>query len=191
MRMRTLIIFLAMSFGLFAQTSPEVTPSLAPSNTPYTYVAFKMSGIDNIEYICRALSKQPSFSWLKDEGSLVDIVVSGGVATVNFSSPHGLSVENAIRVFGSSTPSLNGQYKVISLAGNSVSFPTLAPDAVYTESGLGAATEAPRLNANIWSVQKFFYIRYGVSSILSRISWADGSTSSGKSCEDRTSYAYN
>ena len=176
-----------MSFGLSAQTSPEYTKSIAPPNTPYSYLIFR-DGMNNIEYICRALSRQSVFSWTVADTTLTSIVVSSNTATVTTSSNHGLAVGNQVSVYGSTVAALNGGYQVATAGTTTFTFTTAGvSDATYNNAGLGLSTTSPRSNAGIWSIQKFFY----TSVFVDRYGWADGSTNTNKSCDNRSNYAYN
>ena len=171
----------------FSPRHPEYTQSISPPNTPYSYLIFR-DGSNNIEYICRALSRQPSFDWRVSDTTLTSIVVSSNTATVTTASAHGLAVGNQVSVFGSAVAALNGGYQVATVGATTFTFTTSGvSDATYNNAELGVGTTAPRSNASIWSIQKFFY----TTSLIDRFGWADSSTSTNKSCSDRTTYAYN
>ena len=185
--MRTLTFLIMSIAGLFAQTSPEYTQSIAPPTTPYTYLMFR-DGSNNIEYICRALSNQPNFTWTVSAATLTSIVDSVNTATVTTSTNHGLSVGNAVSIYGSTVAALNGTYIVTVSGTNTFQVTTSGvADATYNNAALGVATVAPRINANIWSIQKLFY----TSNYIDRFGWAEGSTNNNKSCASRATYAYN
>jgi len=185
--MRTLTILFLSIAGLFAQTSPEYTPSIAPPTTPYSYLMYR-DGSNNIEYICRALSYQQSFSWTRSAATLTSIVDATNVATATTSTNHGLSVGNTISVYGSTVAALNGGYTITAVTPTTFQFTTVGvSDGTYDNATLGVGTTSPRSNANIWSIQKFFYA--GI--YMDRFGWAEGSTNTNKSCDSRATYAYN
>lgn len=187
-RMRTLTILLLSIVGLYAQTSPEYTQSISPPNTPYTYLMFR-DGSNNVEYICRALSNQQNFTWTVSAATLTNIVVATNVATATTSSNHGLAVGNTVTVFSSTTTALNANYVITAVpALTTFRFTTVGvADGTYSTSSLGVATTAPRSSASVWSIQKFFY----TTTYMDRFGWAESSTASTKSCDNRANYAYN
>ena len=185
--MRTLTILFLSITGLFAQTSPEYTPSIAPPVTPYSYLMYRDVS-NNVEYICRALANQSTFTWTISAATLVNIVDSGSTATATTSSNHGLAIGNAVNVYGSAVAALNGSYVITAVGATTFQFTTSGvADATYNNAALGIATTSPRSNANIWSIQKFFY----TGTYMDRFGWADSSTASNKSCDSRATYAYN
>lgn len=185
--MRTLTILFLSIAGLFAQTSPEYTPSIAPPTTPYSYLMYR-DGSNNVEYICRALSNQSNFTWTISAATLVNITDATNVATATTSTNHGLSVGNAVSVYGSTVAALNGNYVITAVGSTTFQFTTSGvADGTYNNAALGVATTSPRSNANVWSIQKLFY----TGSYLDRFGWADSSTNTNKSCDSRATYAYN
>lgn len=187
-RMRTLILFILSIAGLYAQTSPEYTKSIAPPTTPYTYLMFR-DGSNNIEYICRALSNQQNFTWTISAATLTSITDATNVATVTTSTNHGLAVGNSVSVYGSTTAALNGGY-IITAVPTPTTFrfsTTGVADGTYNNAALGVATTSPRSNANIWSIQKFYY----TTTYMDRYGWAESATAVNKSCDNRANYAYN
>ena len=192
--MRTLTILFFSLIGLHAQTSPELTLSIAPPTTPYTSLFYR-DGSNNVEYICKALSDQPVYVWYAANGSpvLTSIVDASNVATVTTAADHGLLVGNRVNVSGVTTDTdLNGTY-VIATVPTSTTF-TIATanvaDATYSggaDPAMKLDTDAPRVNASIWSIQRNFY----TTTYVDRTSWAEGATATRNSCATRTSYAYN
>ncbi len=192
--MRTLTILLLSISGLFAQTSPEYTPSIAPPNTPYTTLFFR-DGSQNIEYICKALSNQPTHVWYAAGNTpvLTSIVDSSNTATVTTAVAHGLSAGNRIQIYGvTSDTDLNGTYFVASAPTDTTFTFTTADvtDGTFdatSDAGMQMSTNSPRSNAFIWSIQKNFY----TTTYVDRSAWAEGSTVTNKSCASRATYAYN
>lgn len=187
-RMRTLILFLSSVVGLYAQTSPEYTQSIAPPVTPYTYLMFRDAS-NNIEYVCRALSNQQNFTWTIAAATLVSIADATNVATVTTSTSHGLITGNSVSVYGSSVSALNNTFTITGTpTPTTFTFTTAGvSDGTYNNAALGVATTAPRSNASVWSIQKFFY----TGTYIDRFGWAESSTATTKSCDNRTGYAYN
>jgi hypothetical protein len=192
--MRTLTLLFLSFAGLYAQTSPEFTISIAPPTTPYTSLFYR-DGSNNVEYICKALSNQPNYVWYAANGSpvLTSIVDSSNTATVTTAVDHGLLVGNRVQIFGVTTDvDLNATYVVASVPTTATFTITTAnvTDGTYngtSDSGMKMATNSPRTNASIWSIQRNFY----TTTYIDRTSWAEGATSTTNSCASRTSYAYN
>jgi len=192
--MRTLIVFIAISLSLVAQTSPEYTQSISPPNTAYTSLFFR-DGSNNTEYICKALSNQSTYNWYAAGSSpvLTSIVDSSNTATVTTAVAHGLSIGNRVQITGVTTDvDLNGIYVVVTAPTDTTFTITTASvtDGTYdgtTDVAMQMATNAPRANALIWSIEKMFY----TTTYTDRIAWAEGNTVANKSCTDRASYAYN
>lgn len=185
--MRTLTVLFVSALGLFAQNSPEFTQSIAPPVTPYSYLMFR-DGSGNVQYICRALSVQPSFSWVRSDATLTSIVDATNVATATTSTSHGLAIGNVVNVYGSTTAALNGRYLITAVTSNTFQFTTAGvADGTYDNTALGVATVSPRSNANVWSIQRFFY----TGTLMDRFGWAEGATALRYSCDDRATYAYN
>jgi hypothetical protein len=186
--MKRLLFPLFLSVGLYAQTSPEYTPSIGPPVTPYTLLNYRDVS-NNVEYICRALSNQPTYTWTKSAATLTSIAVSTNTATFTFSSNHGLLPGNVISVSGATVDTdLNGTYVVVTGGTTTLTVTTVnVANATYTEATLAAWTTAPRTNAGVWSIQRNFY----TTTYLDRSTWAGGSTALVNACDSRTGYAYN
>jgi len=144
---------------------------------------------NNVEYICRALSNQQNFTWTIAAATLVSIADATNVATVTTSTSHGLSVGNSVAVYGSSVSALNSWFTVTGTpTPTTFTFSTTGvADGTYNNAALGVATTSPRRNALIWSIQKFFY----TGTYMDRYGWAESSTATTKSCDNRANYAYN
>lgn len=185
--MRTLTLLFLSFAGLYAQTSPEFTPSIAPPTTPYSYLLFR-DGSNNVQYICRAFSTQPNFTWTRSDATLTSIVDATNVATATTSTNHGLAVGNVVNVFGSAVAALNGRYLITAVASNTFQFTTVGvADGTYNNAALGIATTSARSNANVWSIQRFYY----TGTLVDRFAWAEGASAPRYSCDDRATYAYN
>ena len=192
--MRTLTILFLSIAGLFAQTSPEYTPSIAPPTTPYTSLYYR-DGSNNVEYICKALTNQPVYVWYAGNGSpvLTSIVDASNTATVTTAAAHGLAVGNRVQIAGVTTDTdLNGSYVIVSVATPTTFTITTAnvTDGTYngtSDAAMTLATNSPRTTASVWSIQRNFY----TGAYLDRTSWAEGTTATTNACGSKTTYAYN
>lgn len=192
--MRTLTILFLSIAGLFAQTSPEYTQSVAPPTTPYTSLFYR-DGSSNVEYICKALSNQPTYVWYAANGTpvLTSIVDSTNTATITTATDHGLLAGNRVQIFGvTSDVDLNGSYVIATVpSGNTFTITTAnVTDGTYngtSDSGMKMSTNSPRTTASVWSIQRNFY----TTTYIDRTAWAEGTTATTNACSSRTSYAYN
>ncbi len=192
--MRTLTILSLSIAGLFAQTSPEYTQSVAPPTTPYTSVFYR-DGSNNVEYICKALSNQPTYVWYATNGTpvLTSILDAADTATITTATAHGLLVGNRVQIFGvTSDVNLNGSYVIDSVPSDSTFTITTVGvgDGLYngtTDPGMKMSTSSPRTTASVWSIQRNFY----TTTYIDRTAWAEGTTATTNACSSRASYAYN
>ena len=192
--MLRLFAFLWLSIAAFAQSGTEVSLSQGPPWTNWTKLLYR-DGSNNVEYVCIAYSKQPTYVWGATSGSalLASIVDSSNTATVTTVGNHGLSVGNIVIVQGVvSDVDLNGTYTVQSVgSGNTFTISTVnVSDGTYNASSdplMNVNTTAPRSNAAVWSINRFYY----TSTYLDRSAWAGGDTSTTKVCDNRASLGYN
>lgn len=192
--MRTLTILFLSIAGLFAQTSPEYTPSIAPPVTPYTSVFYR-DGSNNTEYICKALSNQPVYVWYAAGGTpvLTSVVDSANTATVTTAAAHGLLAGNSVQIFSATSDlDLNGSYVVATVPSDNTFTITTAnvTDGTYngaSDPGMKMSTTSPRTTASIWSIQRIFY----TTTYIDRTAWAGSTTATTNICASRSSYAYN
>lgn len=194
--MKRLLIALALCACAFGQNITRVSDRPAPDATEDLYF---YDGSANLEYICTAdapsvtsvfgvtasNSNQPRTSIASV--SITSIADSGTTATVTFSGAHGLAVGHRIVVSGVTTDTdLNGTYSVATVADSThVTFTSAnVTDATYTDADLIITTNAPRTNANVWSIRKFSY----TSSAINRGRWLYGTPSGNLACDSRTTY---
>jgi hypothetical protein len=190
--MQRLFLFTLVCAGLYAQ--PNVTLSNNPPDIPITTLMFR-DGSNNVEYMCKANSQQPTFAWYAAGNTpvLTSIVDSANTATVTTATAHGLQVGNRITIQGVvADTDLNGNYVIATVPTDSTFTITTAnvTDGTYNGSGNPAMlvwTIAPRTNALIWSISRMYY----TTTFLDRISWANGDTSFTKACTLRATYAFN
>ena len=185
--MRSLLSLLIFSVLAFGQ-APEYTQSQLPPNTPVTLLQYR-DGSNNVEYVCKALSNQPTYTWSVAAATLVSIVVSSNTATITFSANHGLAVGNRLSIRGGTVDAdINADYLVATGGTTTLTVTTSAvADGTYTDATLVLYTTAPRNNAAMWSIYRNFY----TTTYLDRTSWAEGSSAMTKTCSSRTTYAYN
>lgn len=192
--MRVTLVFLILSAACFGQYAPEYVQSQTNPNLPITTLYYR-DGSNNVQYVCKALSNQPSYSWtwggLSGTGTISTISVSSNVATITFSSAHGLSSTNRIILGTATTASLSGTYVATVTSTTAVTIPTSGvADGSYTvitDPNLNINTIAPRTTASYWSVYQLFY----TTTYVDKQSWANGTTSFTNSCGSKTTYSYN
>ena len=192
--MLRLFLFLWLSLAAFAQSGTEVNVSQGPPWTNWTRLLFR-DGSSNNEYLCYALSKQPTFVWYAAGPSvtLTSIVDSANTATVTTVGNHGLLPGNIIIVEGVSTDTdLNGTYNIQTVGSPTTFTITTAnvSDGTYNGSNnplMNVNTTAPRTSAAIWSIMRMYY----TSNLLDRSAWAGGDTATTKICDNRASLGYN
>lgn len=184
-----LFLLLATAMAAFCQNNNSIIESKWP---PETFLVFR-DGSNNQQYICTALSKQPSYAWT-GTSMITSIVDSGSTATITFTSAHGLNNDNRIYIAGmtsAGTTALNSNFKVtvssttvITVATSGVTDGTYTPS---TDPTMVITTTAPRSNANCWQILR----QYFSTTYVDRGSWAEGDSAPDKSCDARASYAFN
>lgn len=151
---------------MLGQSSPY--PTTPPSQT-ITEVFYDASS--NTRYTCTAPAILPYSAYTPAlpstisiaAGSLTNIVVSGGTATVTVSSTSswnaGTYDDMSIVVSGSATTALNGAYVVTSqnTQTTTFTFTTTASNGTYTDSTLQISTNNPLLTQLAWSLTVFTY----------------------------------
>lgn len=152
----------------------------------------------NLIYACYApgLSSVP-FVWSVADTSLVNVIVAANVGTVTFGGTNQTWPGMQIVISGSTTPALNGTYKVTgpvlsATSGVSGTTATIATsgvaDATYTNAALVITTFVPPLNARAWAIQALSYS----GSNLQAAYWAglpSGPTvAQGLQCSNRAAY---
>lgn len=144
-----------MKFLKFLAISYLATCVIAQVVPPITLPFYSGS---NLQYVCTASPVQPSpTSFTVASGLLTNIVVSGGTATVTFSSTSYLWVGAQIVVSGSTTAALNGNYTVTGVSGSTATFTTASGNATYNNSTLYLSTVSPLLNQPVWLIMIFAY----------------------------------
>jgi hypothetical protein len=192
-----LILAALLAVPLFAQT--PVSQTEKPSREA-TEERFYRDGSNNLEYHCVALATQPQATvftrslgtsyqpnMASIQGTLTSIVVLTNVGTVTTSVDHGYSVGQWITVAGATVDAqLNGNYKIASVPSGTTFTITTASvaDATYNESSLKFTSSAPRTNANVWAIRKFYY----TTTYIDRSVPAKGVNDFDKACSSRTSY---
>ena len=169
--------------------------SIIQGQWPGETILMYRDGSNNLEYQCIAVSTQPAYTWT-GSSMITSIADSGTTSTITFASAHGLSNGNRIFILGmtsSGTTGLNNSTGYVV----TVSSPTVVTittsgitDGTYTPStdpAMKIWSTAPRTNANIWVITKFYW----TTTYLDRQSNAEGDINPSKACDSRTTYAYN
>jgi len=104
--MRLLVFFLLTLIPSFGQMVPEYVASDSSPNLGITPLYFR-DGSNNVQYTCRALSKQPTYAWgwvaPTSGGVISTISVNTNTATITFSANHGLAADNQIIISAATT----------------------------------------------------------------------------------------
>lgn len=131
---KLLLSAILIASPLLAQTSPEYTPSIGPPNTPITSLYYR-DGSNNVEYICRALSNQLSYTWTSGAVTPVSIVDLVNTGTVTTTDPHGLTTGDKVIISGVTTDAdLNGIYTVTVTSTTAFTITTASvTDGTYTD----------------------------------------------------------
>lgn len=183
MRIAALLLFALSALG---QTINN--PTQGPPPDAYTLLLY-YDGSSNLQYTCKAFARQPSFSWLRSDSTLTNIIVATNVGTATTSTAHGLAPGNLVTVSGSTTSALNSTY-VIQTVGASTTFTITTagvPDATYNTALLSVATTAPRTTAAIWDI---FQFQYNGSNLLTTVQKASGKAGLNSICSSRASLNY-
>ena len=185
-------------FALMAMLAAAVfgqNTSIVQGQWPGETILMYRDGSNNLEYQCTALSTQPAYTW-SGSSMITSLTDAANTATIVFASAHGLSNGNRIFILGmtsSGTTGLNNSTGYIVTVTNSTTVTITTSgvtDGAYTPSTDPAMkfwTTAPRTNANIWVITKFYW----TTTYLDRQSNAEGDISPSKACDSRTTYAYN
>jgi hypothetical protein len=187
--------------GLARGQNQNVTVSKqAPSPATTTLTYYTASG--NPQYICKAQSNQPQYTWAvtpsSQQGTLTSIVVLTNVGTATTSANHGLQVNDVVIVAGSTTAALNGTY-IIQTVPSATTFTITTSgvgNATYATAALAMSTMAPRSNAPIWSIEQYTYgTSGGANGNPIADQWAVTVTGGGGSaqtfsCDNRQNYGF-
>lgn len=185
-----LFLFLATIVAAFAQNA-----SIIQNQWPGESTLIYRDGSNNMEYVCKALSNQPTYTWT-GSSMITSLTDSASTATIVFAAAHGLQNGNRIYVQGmtsSGTTGLNNSTGYIVTVTNSTTVTITTSgitDGAYTPStdpSMAFWSTAPRTNAAIWTISKYFW----TTTYLDRISNVEGSLNTGYACDSRTTYAYN
>ncbi len=85
---------------------------------------------------CELLATVGKHSDFANSNSLVSITVSGGVASATLAASTLCVTGDRVRVSGSTTSSMNGEFTTTLISGTTVQWSTGAPSATYSEDGL-------------------------------------------------------
>lgn len=180
---KLLLSVIIFASSLCAQRGIEVNLSQSPPISAYTKLFF-YDGSNQLEYVCTALSQQPSFSWTRAASTLTSIVDAANTSTVTTSTAHGLAVGNLVTITGATVDTdLNGTY-FIQTVGSTTTFTITTSgvsDATYTESTLVVATTAPRSSASMWDITKYIY----AATLMSHAQHAGGKSATNSICDNR------
>ena len=196
-----ILCLLGVSYASAQQSVAITKQPSSPAVTTLTY--YTVAG--NPQYLCRAFSLQPLYTWAVTpslgQGTLTSIVVSSNAGTVTTVANHGLQVNDVVSVTASGTAALNGLY-VIQTVPSTTTF-TITTSGVsngtFNTSGMLMTTTAPRSNANIWSIEQFTYgTTGGATGNPIADQWAvslsspnnGGNVSMSFSCDGRSSLGY-
>jgi hypothetical protein len=196
-----ILCLLGVSYASAQQSVAITKQPSSPAVTTLTY--YTTSG--SPQYICRAFSLQPIYTWAVTpalgQGTLTSIVVLSNVGTVTTSANHGLQVNDVVSVTVSGTAALNGIY-VIQTVPSTTTFTITTvgvSNGTYNASGMLMTTTAPRSNANIWSIEQFTYgTTGGASGNPIADQWAvnlsnpnnGGNVSMSFGCDSKSVYGY-
>jgi hypothetical protein len=198
--MRTVLLSLLFLFLVslsYAQVTTVAVSKQPPNISITTYTYYNAGG--NPQYVCKAISNQPSYSWSvtpsTTQGTLTSIVVNTNVGTVTMAANHGLNVNNIIVVSGSTTAALNGTYTIQTggaVTGGSTTAFTITTsgvgNATYNTAALTVSTTAPRTTTAIWSIEQFVY---NASSNVIIDQFANGNTAHTNICDNRSTTGFN
>lgn len=151
--------------------------------------AFAYDASGNMEYQGWTRSNQES-EWSVGALALTSIVVAANVATATFVAAHGLLVGHQLEVLNSLDDDLNVASMVATVADSThITFATVnVANGTYNNVSLAIRSKAPRKNAPIWVIQKFFY---DASSFMTDSRWAQGNNRTLELIWDnRTTYDY-
>lgn len=180
-------------------TSVTISKEAPPEAvTTFTY----LDGSNNPQYLCKALSRQPTYTWavtpLSNQGTLTSIVVATNVGTVTVGA-HGFdnprSVGNLVWVTGSTTSALNGPYAIASVTSGTVFTITTSgvANATYNNAAMAINTNAPQTTLPVWSIEKGTF----TTTFQTADQWVanltnnqGGSTARNYICNNRTTLAY-
>lgn len=171
-----LLLFLAFSAMRAHGQTPNVVISQQPPETPQTVKMF-YNGSNQIEYVCKANGWKTQAQWSTSAGTLIQIQVTSGTATVTTSSSHGVIVGTELVISGSNTSGVNGSYVVTSVGTLTMTLNKSMPDGTYSDNSLRVTVTQPKTSAAVWTIQKFLYSGSNLVDIKS--------SKSGQICDNR------
>lgn len=140
-------------------TTPQVVLSQEPPATPQAVRLF-YDGSSRLQYMCKAHGWKTQSQYAVTAGSLVNIAVSSGVATVTTSAAHGVLAEAQIRITGSSSSLMNRKATVASVTSTTMVLAGVFEDGTYSSGNspaLTVTTTFPKTSQAIWTVTKHYY----------------------------------
>lgn len=185
-----LFILLAASAILALGQNTSIIQGQWPGETTLIF----RDGSNNQQYVCTALSIQPTYTW-SGSSMITSIVDSGTTATITFAANHGLSNDNRIFILGmtsAGTTALNAAagFKVTVSSATVVTITTSGvTDGNYTpttDPAMAIWTVAPRTTAATWQIIR----QYFTTTYLDRVANAEGDISPSKICDNRATYGY-
>ena len=202
--MRKLFAIGALCVCAYGQnTDPAVSTSGGPPNRAWNNIFHYVSGTDLVEYICFSVVNQPNLTNRSSSNgpdyTVTQIVDASNTATVTTSAAHGLSPGNQVVIAGVTIDTdLNGTYSIATVPSTTTFTYTSAnvTDATYNNAGITIASSAPRTNAPIWAIKRFYYGAGTTGTSISAIRWAVqagarlGGSATVHSCDGRASLAY-
>lgn len=185
--LRKLLLFALSVSSAFAQ-GQAVNQVQGPPPTAWVGQDF-YNGSNQIIYICYSPAYAALTTYSVASSTLTSIAVATNVGTVTLSATAQFWVGSRLVVSGSTTSALNGTYKVTAVSGSTVTITTSGvADATYNTAALVITTNAPLLNAPVWSIQAFTY----AAGYLSGSYWGGNPTGitvpQGLACSARASY---
>jgi hypothetical protein len=152
------VLLLALVLWLLFAAPPaaaQQSVNVVPSN--YT-TFFEYNSLGNPLYRCRAASTQATSSFSVAYGTLVNVVVSGTVGTINFASAHGFLPGYKLIISGSATTALNGTYRVITSDPAATSLTITVTAAGGTYSDMTISTDTALMTKPVWAIQYFYWV---------------------------------
>lgn len=195
--MRKSLCLLILSASLMFGQAQAVNVVSGPP--PYNWPGLFFYSGSNLIYACYAPGYSFSpFLWDVADSSLTNIVVAANVGTITFGGVNQTWPGMIIVVTGSTTPALNGTYKITgpnlsATSGVSGSTATIATSGVsngtYTNAALVITTNVPPLNAKAWSIN---VLSYNATPSIQASYWAGlpsgPNVPQGLQCSNRANY---
>lgn len=171
-----LLLFLAFAARHANGQTPNVVTSQEPPLNPQTVKMF-YNGSSQVEYLCKANGWKTQTQWSISAGTLIQIQVTSGTATITTSANHDVIVGTEVVISGSASSGINGTYVVTSVGTLTMTLNKSLPDGTYTDNALRVTVTQPKTSAAVWTIQKFFYSGTNLIDIKS--------SKSGQICDNR------